>query len=390
MHKLDRPDEASALAESALATDGLGPEELRPALDSLIDAKWYRGQFREALQLVARARALAQTLNDRVGILQALNRAGAMLTQLGEWTTAEAHLREAAALAARLGMVAYQRNTLFNLCVLHSEQSHPAALLATARECWDLTPPMPLDMQRALMRAAFIEAHVALGDLGAAFTWALGGIDDALALGRGFGAAALGSTSGELLTVLGESQRLTPLLALLDSPAAKSVKVARETWFVLVGCALMDGRLDAARAARQHVDDDEPNESPRIGLHMSLVDAALAQAAGDAAGALAQLPADDAPGLNDELRWRVLAVRLRAEAASGGCSASTLAAADAALARQGVHALAALQRHRALLQVAETAARRQAWRQRVEALSQTLHDLPELRLRFEQRWFAAG
>lgn len=389
MHKLDRPDEANAMAEAALATDGLSPEELRPALDSLIDVRWYRGQYREALQLVARAGALAETLNDRRGILQALNRAGAMLTQLGEWTTAEAKLREAAALAARLGMVAYQRNTLFNLCVLHSEQSQPAALLATARECWDLTPPMPLDMQRALMRTAFIEAHGALGDLGAGFTWTLGGIDDALALGRGFGAAALCSTSGELLAVLGESQRLAPLLALLEAPAAKSVQVARDAWFVMASCALMDGRLDAARAARQHVDDAQPIESPRISLHMSLVDAALAQAAGDAAGALARLPADDAPGLNDELRWRALAVRLRAEAASGGCSATTLAAADAALARQGVHALAGLLLHRALLQVAGTAERRRAWRQRVETLSGSLQELPDLRARFEQRWFEA-
>lgn len=389
MHKLDRPDEAHALAEAALATDGLSPEERGQALESVIKVKWYLGEFREALKLTEQSRALAAALHDRAATMRALNREGAILTQLGDQGTAESRLREAAALAAELGMVAFQRNTLFNLCVLYSEQSRRDDLLSTASTCWNLDPPMPLDMQRVLVRMAFVEAYVAMGDLGAARTWALEGIADATALARAFGAAAVGMTCAELLAMLGEDQRLAALLALLETPEAKSVRVARETWIATAECALMSGRADAARADRQRVTDADDIENPRICTRIAILDAALAQAAGDAAGALALLPADDAPGNNDELRWRALAVRLRAESTTGGCAPDTLAAADAALARQGVHELAALLLHQALLQVAQTPQRRAAWQQRVRALAQTLHGLPKLRAQFEQRWLGA-
>lgn len=390
MHKLDRPAEACALAEAALATEGLGPDERGRALESLINAKWYLGEFREALALVGQSRALADAVQDRLGTMRAIGREGAILTQLRDLVTAEARLREAAALADTLGMVAYRRNTLFNLCVLQSEQCQHQALLETARTCWALKPPMPLDMQRVLVRMAFAEAHVALGDLGAARGWALGGIDDALALGRAFGAAAVGMTSSELLAVLGESQRLAPLLALLESPDAKVVQVARETWISTAECALMAGQQAAGRAARQRVVDADGIENPRIRMRLAIVDAALVLGDGDAAGALAQLPPDAAPELNDELRARVLAVRLRAESAGPGCSAATLAAADAALGLPGAHALAALALHRALLAVASTPERQRGWQQRVRALAATLHDAPPVRAQFEQRWLDLG
>lgn len=386
MKLLDRPDDAVALAEQALAIDGLNDEERSRALQSLLDARWYLGQFHEVLRLVEQVRGLASARGDQVRLARALGQEGNVLAELGEWDAAEAKLREAAALAARFGLVARQRNTLVNLCVLHSMQGRPDAVLQAAHSCWELKPPMPLDSQRVLIRMAFVESHGALGDLGAAYTWARGGIADAQALGRGFGAAAVCTSCAELLAVLGEGGQLAPLLAMLESPAAKSVRVADETWLMMAESALMSGQLQAALAARQRAAGVEQDQSVRMRVRAQFVDAALLQAGGDAEAALERLPDDLTPGLNDELRQRVLAVRLRAEADSGGCAAATLAAADAALRRPGVHAVAALLLHRALLQVAETTPLRLAWQERVRAMALTLHGLPELRDRFERHW----
>lgn len=392
MHKLDRPDEATRLAEAALALDGLTLEERRPVLDSLIDTLWYRGRHRDALPLVAQARALALAANDRGGVMQADNREGAMLTQLGELQAAEVKLRAAAAQAAELGRVAYQRNILFNLCVLLGDQGRLDAVLEIARTCWDLKPPMPLDMQRVLMGMALAESHWALGDLGAAYPWVLRGIDDALALGRVFGAAAVSMTGAEVLGLLGEDHRLAPLRALLELPEARSVLVAREAWVALADGALLTGRVDEALDLQRHVADIDVDglSSPRTNARFAISEAALTQAAGDPAAALAGLPADDAPGLNDELRLRALAVRLCAEADLGEPGAATLAAADAALAAPGAHAVAALLLHHALLQRAPTPARRLAWERRGQALLLTLESLAEPRAHFERHWLRVG
>jgi hypothetical protein len=271
--------------------------------------------------------------------------------------------------------------------MLHASQSRPAAVLAAATECWSLRPPMVLDTLRIMVRLAFAEAHQALGNLGGAHHWALGAIDDARAIGQVFGASSVVLTVAELLAVLDDSAHLAPLVALMDGPAsAQSVHATSETWLVLAECQLLDGRIEAAHEHRRRSVDADHLEMKRVAVRAAIVDAALLLAAGEAPAALARLPADDAEAINEELRWRALAVRLRAEAAIGGCAAATLSAAAAALARRGVHALAALLLHQALLQVAETAERRRDWRQRVEGLAQSLDGAPELRARFEQRW----
>jgi hypothetical protein len=300
-------------------------------------------------------------------------------------------LHEAVAMCDRLGLRAYQRNLLYNLCVLHSAQSRPEAVLQAARACWELRPPLPQETMRTMVQLAFVEAHGALGELGAARRWALGAIDDAVAVGQLFAAASALSTCAELLHVLGEGGRLAALLVMMDRPEAQQVITGlAETWLVLAECELMAGQAEAARAFRHRAAPAEQMDSDRVRLRAAIVDAALLVRDGQAALALQRLPADDAPGFNDELRWRGLAVRLRAEAASAGCAAATLAAAESALARHGVHALAALLLHRALLQVAETAERRRAWHQRVEGLAGTLDATPDLRARFEQRWLGGG
>ncbi len=386
LHKLDRPAEAFVVAETAWKLAGLSPEVRRAVFETMIDAKWLIGEFREALQLTLQSKHIAQAQQDRMGLLRAIGREGAILTQLGELGPAEARLRDAAERAAQLGLVTFQRNTLFNLCVLLSDQGRPLALLETARTCWSLSPPMALDMQRVLMRTAFIEAHVWLGEFDAARTWARGGIDDALALGRVFGAAAVGTACIELLVVLGLDASLAPLLALLEAPSATPVRVAIETWIVRAECALMAGDLPAARQAQQRIATAAAHENPRIEARRDLLDAALTAAAGDPAGGRDRLPAMDTPAFNGEMRARALAVRLRIEAALGGCEPATLATAEGMLEDPSLHALAALLLHHALLLAAPTAARREAWSARVERLAASLAAAPELRRRFEQRW----
>lgn len=384
--ELDRPEEAAEHARRALDLGGLDAAERCSLLASLGMAIGYRGRLQQALKLFDEWLALARGVGDRVGEARAQARRGAMLMSAGDLEAGEAALREAIVLCESLGLTGEQRNLLFNLCVLHSAQSRPHEVLRMARACWELWPPMALDMLRVMVRLAFVEAHVALGDLGAAHHWALGAVDDAVAVGQVFGAASVVLTCAELLAVLGESALLAPLRRQLDASEAGVARAGTlETWLVLAECELMAGRWAAARAHRDRIDPDGlEGERPRVRL--AIVDAALRQAGGDARAALAGLPADGSPGMNDELRWRALAVRLRAEADLGGCAAATLADAEAALAQDAVHAPAALLLHQALLQVAATPARRRAWQQRVGSLAQTLHEQPALRTRFEQRW----
>ena len=237
---------------------------------------------------------------------------------------------------------------------------------------------------------AFATAYAALGDLGAAHTWTLGAIDDALTLGQPHGLGVAVSWGGaELLSVLGESQRLAPVLGRLEALPAPSIRGVRDAWLAVAECALASGQFEAARVAQRRVREAIGPECPHIDLRIAIADANWALAESDTATALTLLPRDDARGHSHELRWRALTVRLRAEAVRGGCAPATLAAADAALQRDGVHARAALLLHQALLQAAPTAARRHAWQQRVGRLARTLDGLPRLRARFEQRWLGA-
>ena len=385
-----RVDDATQLARQALALDSLYAEERALLLDSLILAEGFSGRLRQALELVDQSLALSRASGNRYAVVREMSRRGAMLMQLGD-PSAEAVLREAADLAGRTGIIGTQRNVLFNLCVLYSAQSRPDAVLAAARECWDIQPPMASEPLRTMVQLAFVEAHVALGRLGDAHDWALRAINDATAIGKILVAASVVLTTAELLAVLGAGERLQPLMTMLEQPLADQwVSFTSEAWLVLTECALLLGQTAQARRHGERAAAGVHTENERVSTRAAIVEAALLHAGGDPRAALQRLPTDDAPGLNDELRWRALAVRLRAQAASGGCTPQALADADAALARDGVHALAALLLHQALVQVAPTAARRKAWRERVQGLAHTLDALPAERQAFLQRFPPGG
>jgi DNA-binding SARP family transcriptional activator len=385
LRTLGRLDESTVLLRAALAHPAVQPADRAELLDTLLVTCLHGGQRREALPLASQSLALARAGGDGIAEARALGRHGTMLHELGEHEAGEQALQAAADLCGRIGMVHLQRNCLFNLCALHSTCSRPHAVLRVAQEAWSLAPSMTLEPLRVQLALAFVEAHGALGQLGDAWRWAGRAIDDALALGQAVGFIAVAQTVAEVLAVLGEEGRGAPMLARLLPQARHELAGALvETWLIHIECALQVGDLEAARRCWKELQQTD-TENPREMARLQMTSAALRLAEGDATAALAGLPAADAPGMNDELRWRTLAVRLQGEAALGGCLTDTLHAAEAALQHEGVHALAALVLHRALVQSAPTPARRQAWQVRVLTLAASLADEPALRLRFLQR-----
>lgn len=380
-------DEARRLQREALAQDGLGATERIDLIDSLMLTEFYSGRLRAALGCADEALALSRAGDDPLAVVRALGRRSSIQSELGEHDAAEAGIAEAAAMAGRLGLVSQQRSMLFNLCVLYSAQSRPADVLRTADEAWSMSPPIGPEPLRTQLRLAYVEAHSALGDLGQAWRWTLGAIDDALAMGQLVGRIATINTAAEVLAVLGETARLEPLVATLDDATMAQVRsAATEMWLLQAECALMDGDLDRARANRDRARWVDETEGQRIQARVATVDAALRLAGGDPPGALDLLPSDDEAGMNDELRWRALVVRLGAEHRLGGCRPATVRATETALSRDGVHALAALQLHRALLRADPGPERQGAWQARVHRLAATLADDGAMRAAFVGRW----
>lgn len=380
-------DAARALQRQALALPGLQVSERIDLLDSLALTDFHAGRLRDALVSIDEALALIRSTGDHLALVRALGRRASALLELGDHGPAEQGLREAATMSGRLGLVSQQRSMLFNLCVLYSAQSRPSAVLHEATVAWGLAPPIGAEPMRTQLRLAFVEAHSALGELGQARHWALGAIDDATLLGQWIGRVAVLSTAAEVLAVLGEIERLDPLLDSLEPEVLAQLRSSGiEMWLILSECALMEGDLPRARERWAACQWASETEGRRQQARIAGVDAAMRLAEGDAAGALQRLPADDTPGTNDELRWRALTVRLGAEHALGGCRPQTVQAAEAALARDGVHALAAMQLHRALVRADPGPARRAAWQARVDRLAGTLAGEPALQDRFRRRW----
>ena len=378
---LGRIAESEAAVQQALGAPDLAPEDRTSLLDTLTMSAMAAGRVREALAHAEAALEASRTAGDTWGAVRSEVRRASLLGAIGEPSEAEAALEAAAATAGRMGMVGQQRVTLFNLCVLHSSRSRPDRVLAAARQSWELQPPLPREGLRTQLQLAFVEAHVALGELGEAWTWLQGAVEDALAIGQIAGLAGTLNTGFELATLLGESGRMEPLrIALAGADEARHFLV--ELRIVRTECALLEGDPGRARALLDEA--TEPSEEERVLARLAIARAAVLLAAGNAPAALAALPADDAAGLNDELRWRALAVRIDAERSIGALPQATLAAARAALARSQVHAVAQWLLHRALARAEPGEAAAVA--ARTAALAATLAGHPVQRSAFVRRW----
>jgi hypothetical protein len=147
----------------------------------------------------------------------------------------------------------------------------------------------------------------------------------------------------------------------------------QEAWLGCAQAALLQRDPAAAADWLNRMQADDGLEQPRVRCRVLLLRAALQLALGDAAKALAAVPADDAPGMNDELRLRALALRCQADS-----SPALHERARQALADPRAHAGAALQLERALGGAGLAA--------RVERLAQGLVAWPEVQASFIATW----
>jgi hypothetical protein len=111
---------------------------------------------------------------------------------------------------------------------------------------------------------------------------------------------------------------------------------------------LIAGTTGAARRALSWMAELGPISNQTVSMRHALVSAELALAEDDAPGALALLPGEDRPGMNEELRARALAIRLAAHARHGAPQPALLSRARAASADPALHAASALALARAL------------------------------------------
>jgi len=344
-----RVDDALAAAEAALALPDLRGKERVNLLNSLAIVLNDAGRTQAALAHAEAAIALCAEAGDELGLARGYYSRGVMLADRGELTRAEAELRRADEHCERLGIVHIRRAVLYNLCCLYSARSEHARVLAAAQQGWNLQPALPPSQLRVMYRLAFVDAHAALGDLGAAWEHVGTAIDEALAMQEPLAALSTAMSSLELLGLLGETARVQPLIDTVSDETMQQLRQASaELWLVRAQVALWHGDVAAARRLLAAFGDPGANENERLRVRHGLTGAELALAEGEPAQALARLPPSDAPGMNDEMRLRGLAVRVTAQTSGGALDAGTVQAARTALDAPSAHAIAALVLHRAL------------------------------------------
>jgi len=180
-----------------------------------------------------------------------------------------------------------------------------------------------------MFRVLFVDAYVTRGDWGLAWAHIEPAIAEVVAIGQPMSIAGVAMAVLEPKAMLGQWPRAAPLLAALDHDAlAQSPQAGSELWLACAVAALLRDDTAEAGAWLQRPGPPAAIENPRIRQRLLLVDAQRRWREGDTAGALAQLPADDAPGMNDELRLRALALALRCHT---GADPAGLARARAAL-----------------------------------------------------------
>jgi DNA-binding SARP family transcriptional activator len=347
-----RLDEALAEGDQALQA-AAGASRLRgEVLNALSAIEQSRGRFRESLAHADAAVAVFTRLGDAIGRARSLFYRGAFAVEAGNHTAGEPDLRESALLAGRHGNVVLQRIALYNLAAVYSNQSRPGEALTVAGEAWPTLAGAPQSEVALMFRAMFIECHFQRGEWGAMWEHVAPAVKDAVAGAQPLTLLGLGNCVLEPAAMLGQSAHVQPLVqALEDNGVLNDVPTAAE---IILGCvyaALIQGELSAAAGWLQRVQQAGVSEHPRVHCRAELLRAELALAAGGGQPALASLPADDAPGMNPELRLRALVLRWRAGLVPHDQALAVLAdpAAHAGVALLLAHAIGgqAYQAHRA-------------------------------------------
>lgn len=351
LRDLGRVDEATLLCRQTLALPALQGRARAAMLDQGVRAEQLADRFHAALELTAEALAISKALGDEVGIARGHQRRGVFYVELGDLVQAELELWLSVRLCARIGLLSMQRASLYNLCCLYSAQDRPADVLAAAQQCWSIQPPMQRSELRVMVHLGFVDALLALGDLGQAWERASAAAADALAVGAPIGLTNTLMTCVDLFGLLGEQAIVHRLLAALDESMLRQMpQTAGEMWIGLAQAALREGDAEAGQRWLGRIDGDTLPSNPRVALRLQITRGQLAWLRGEAGRALALLPPLDAPGMNGMLRAQALVVRLDAEGAEGADAAlqpATLRALHEELAQPPTHAASALELHRA-------------------------------------------
>lgn len=373
-------DARNAGAEALLLTSPTGRERAQ-LLASLATTEHAGGNPQTAVVHASASVALYMKLSDGLGHARALLYLGCFQSEIGDTAAAERNLREAATLSARWGNVPLQRIALYNLASNFSVQTRPDEALAAAREGWPLATGSGADEITVMYRSMFIESHYARGEWGLLWAHAPQALDEVLAIGQALSMVGVANTTLEPLAVLGQWPRALPLLQALDGGLLEELAGGHEVWLACAQAALLQDSAGAAADWLARMRPLAELEQPRVRCRVQLLWAEQRLAADPARAlgdALAQVPPDDAPGMNDELRLRALSLRCRV--GTGADLEALHAQAHKALADPRAHAGAALQLERALGGAGLAA--------RVDVMAQGLAAWPEVQASFRATWLS--
>jgi tetratricopeptide (TPR) repeat protein len=342
-----RIDEARAAGEAALAHEGLREfDRLHLHLD-LTHLEHVAARPPEALAHLAVAERLAAASGHRYALAVVHFMRDGVEHHAGRHAQALAATQRAAVLYEEAGTPGMQRVCFFNLAAMHGALGDAAAALAAAERGWAMRPPLPRAAEdRIWAHIGTFEALYCLGRFGEALEHAQEAIAQNLERGDEALAQAIAMTMGEGLWWMGQGALLEPMLARLDDERiAATPQTAHEHWVVRAEVALLEGtpQVAANRLARLPAPETLPD--PRLRRRFELARRWLAFAQG---AALPPLPAPEAEGMTEELRWRRLHLVVLAEAATGLLGEGTAALAACAVADPPAHRPAALHLLRAL------------------------------------------
>ncbi len=376
LYALGRLDEARTVTTAALAQPGLPALTRGDLLEVLASIEHSSGRLEAVRTLADELLQLAGSTGSEETAARARFRRGLVWLLEGDLPRAEAELEQAAQIFGRHGSVYRQRMVLYNLCLVHVARSDHRQALAVVQRGWGLQPPLPEGDLCMMYRLAFVEIHLALGQLGQAWEHARPALAWAMGQSELSALCSASLPTLELLGLLGEVELARRVLQRIDPQALRALQYeASEHWISVAQFELSQGDVSAAAQALAHAPPPAEMADVRVRARHALALAELRLAQGDAAAALAGLPPPDAEGMNDEMRTRALALALRAQGRQGGWHDDTLQAAQRLLAAPPAFAPASLQLRRAVAQALPSTgpAGCAAY---VAALAQSLQDHP--------------
>lgn len=393
LHNLGRSTEAMAVVQAALALPALPDADRIELLDLAFLSEHNAGRAAPALAHADAQLALSLRMGKEHAIARSRYRRGIQLLQMDDEVGAESELLAAVEDCERCGYSRTGRIAVYNLTCVYAARGEHARALAAAERAFGFEPPLPAGALRAMLRIAMADAQHALGDFGRSWDLARRAVADALTQDEQ--SVHIIAATGVMtpLAMVGQADLARQLLAAVGDEALRQLPgPASEMWVALAQMELLLRRPAAAASALERLDAAGGAREERVRVRLAHARCGLALAHGDGDAALAALPADDASGMNVELRTRGLAWRIDVQAPRGSVDAATLALARATLAAPSAHAQASLELHTALARAARRGALGvpadaiDGHAAYVDKLAQTLSGHPTQRAAFNAMW----